>query len=361
MDGVTMQTRVAIVGAGNIAGPYAKDFKNYPEIEFMGVADVDPARAEKFAAEHGTRAYGSFAELLADDQVELIVNLTSHFAHKEVTEACLNAGKHVYSEKPLALTYEEAQGLVDLAQSKRLRLGCSPFTLMGEAQQTAWKMIRDGKLGTVRIAYAEVNWGRIESWHPEPSSFYEVGPLFDVGVYPLTILTAMFGPAKSVLAYGKVVYKDRVTKRGVPFSINTPDFAVAVIELESGVVVRLTTDFYINNLTTQQTGIEFHGDLGSAQIVAWQDFDSPVLYADFGKKLEPVAPVKESGVRGTPWGRGVYEMVLAMQAGQRHRFTGEQAAHVVEILTAAARSMQEGRAVEITSTFTPPTPMEWAL
>jgi predicted dehydrogenase len=212
----------------------------------------------------------------------------------------------------------------------------------------------------VRLAYAEVNWGRIESWHPEPSAFYEVGPLFDVGVYPLTILTAMFGPAKSVLSYGKVVYKDRVTKKGVPFSINTPDFGVSIIELADGTVVRMTTDFYVNNITTKQTGIEFHGDLGSAQLVAWQDFDSQVAYAEFGKKLEPLALIKEPDVKGTPWGRGVYEMVLAMQAGRKHRFTGEQAAHVVEILTAAQRSMQEGRAVEITSTFTPPTPMEWA-
>jgi predicted dehydrogenase len=360
MDGVTMQTGVAIIGTGNIAGPYAKDFKNYPEVNLVGVADIDPARAEKFSSEHGARAYASVDEMLNDPQVELVVNLTTHFAHKEVTEQCLNAGKHVYSEKPLALTYQEAQGLVDLAQSKGLRLGCSPFTLMGEAQQTAWKLIREGKLGTVRLAYAEVNWGRIESWHPEPSAFYEVGPLFDVGVYPLTILTAMFGPAKSVLSYGKVVYKDRVTKKGVPFSINTPDFGVSIIELADGTVVRMTTDFYVNNITTKQTGIEFHGDLGSAQLVAWQDFDSQVAYAEFGKKLEPLALIKEPDVKGTPWGRGVYEMVLAMQAGRKHRFTGEQAAHVVEILTAAQRSMQEGRAVEITSTFTPPTPMEWA-
>lgn len=350
--------KIVIAGTGNIAGPYAKDFTNYPETELVGVADVDPVRAEAFAQEHNTRAYGSLEDALADPQVELVVNLTSHFAHKDVTEACLNAGKPVYSEKPLALTYEEAKGLVMLAEAKGLRLGCSPFTLMGEAQQTAWKLIREGKAGKIRVIYAEVNWARIESWHPAPQAFYDVGPLFDVGVYPLTILTAMFGPAKSVISYGKVVYPDRVNKTGEPFHITTPDFATSMIELTDGTVIRLTTNFYVGH-HNKQTGIEFHGDIGSIYMSTWQNFDSKVEYADFNKSYEPVPLVKEAAP-GTPWGRGVHEMVLAMQAGRRHRFTGEQAAHVVEILTAAAKSMQEGHAVEVTSSFTPPTPMEWA-
>src|SRR6185295_11959721 len=114
----------------------------------------------------GCRAYPSMEALLADERVELVVNLTIHHAHAATTRLCLEAGKHVHSEKPMALTYEDARGLVELARQKGLRLGCSPFTYMGEAQQTAWKAIREGKLGTVRVAYAEVNWGRIESWHP---------------------------------------------------------------------------------------------------------------------------------------------------------------------------------------------------
>lgn len=351
-------TGVAIIGTGNIAGPYAKDFATYPDIQFLGVADIDAARAEKFAAEHNTRAYPTVDALMNDPAVEVVVNLTTHTAHKAVSEQALLAGKHVYSEKPLATTYEEARSLVGLAEQRGLRLGCSPFTLMGEAQQTAWKLIREGRPGPVRVAYAEVNWARIETWHPEPAAFYQIGALFDVGVYPLTILTAIFGPARSVSAYGRVLYPDRVTKRGVPFHIDTPDFVVSMIELANGTLVRLTTNFYVGT-HNKQTGIEFHGDLGSVYLKSWQNFDSPVEFSEFNQQYEPV-PLVRAAAPGTPWGRGVWEMTQAMKEGRPHRFTGEQAAHVVEILTAAARSMQEGRSVDITSSFTPPQPMEWA-
>ncbi len=110
--------------------------------------------------------------ILADDAVDLVINLTIHNAHVEVIAQCLNAGKHVYSEKPIALTSEEAWKLVALAEEKGRCFGCAPITMLGEAQQTAWKAIRDGLLGTVRVAYVEVNWGRIEAWHPAPVPFY---------------------------------------------------------------------------------------------------------------------------------------------------------------------------------------------
>ncbi|MDX1991178.1 MAG: Gfo/Idh/MocA family oxidoreductase [bacterium] len=353
-------TKIGIIGAGNIAGPYAKDFKTYDNLALVGVADVDPARAEKFAAEHETRAYASLDDLLADSSVELVVNLTTHTAHKSVSEAALNAGKHVYSEKPLATTYEDAAFLVDLAAQKGLRLGCSPFTLMGEAQQTVWKLLREGRTGKIRVVYAEVNWARIESWHPEPQSFYDIGPLFDVGVYPLTILVSIFGPARLVSSYGTVVYPDRVSKHGVPFHITTPDFGVTMVEMADGTVVRLTTNFYVGH-HNKQTGLEFHGDLGSVYLKAWQDFDSLVEFSEFGndKKYAAVDLVRTPTAR-TPWGRGVWEMVTAIQENRPHRFTGEMAAHVTDILASAQRSMQEGRPVDVASTFTPPAPMEWA-
>src|SRR6185295_17646095 len=133
---------------------------------------------------------------------DIVINLTVHHAHYQVTKRALEAGKHVYSEKPLALTSSEARELVTLAASRGLRLGCSPSTFLGEAQQTAATVIRSGRLGPVRAVYAEVNWGRIETWHPAPAPFYDVGVLVDVGVYPLTLLTAFLGPARRVQASG---------------------------------------------------------------------------------------------------------------------------------------------------------------
>lgn len=348
---------VAIIGCGNIADPYARDVASYPELELVGTADLEVQRAAELAAKYGGRAYPSIEALLADPAIELVVNLTIHHAHQAVTTQCFEAGKHVYSEKPLALTYGEAQGLVALAKQKGLRLGCSPFTYMGEPQQTAWKVIRDGRLGPVRVVYAEVNWGRIESWHPAPGPFYQVGALWDVGVYPLTLLTTIFGPVRRVLAYGKLLYPDRVTKEGQSFHIETPDFVVVAVELLNGTLVRLTTNFYVGH-HSKQSGLEFHGDLGSLYLASFQDFDTTVEFAEFGKAYEPVPLLKEP-YEGTEWGRGVREMAEAILQGRPHRATGEQAAHVVEILEAVTRSMELNRSVDVYSDFKSPAPMEW--
>lgn len=360
--GMTMQSklRVAIIGAGGIAGPYMKDMANYPELELVGVTDLDAPRAQKLADEHGCAVYPSLDAVLADVSVDLAVNLTTHHAHRDVTTRCLEAGKHVYSEKPLALSPDDAHGLVGLANAKGVRLGCSPFTWMGEAQQTAWHAIRAGRLGTVRVAYAEVNWGRIETWHPFPEAFYKVGALWDVGVYPLTILTTFFGPARQVWAYGRVLHPNRVTKHGVPFHIETPDWVVATITFEDGTLARLTTDFYVNNRNTRQQGIEFHGDEGSLHLSSWQDFNAALDYADYNQPYAPL-PLLRDPYPSTPWARGVQEMATAIIENRPHRATGEQAAHVVDILAAITQSIKTTQPVPIHSTFPPPTPLDWAM
>lgn len=349
---------IGIIGCGNIAGPYAQDLPNYSHVKLVGVADVEPTRAAALAAEHNCRAYSTVDELLADPSIDLVINLTIHHAHYDVTTRCFQADKHVYSEKPLATTYAEAQALVELAQRRGLRLGCSPFTFLGEAQQTAGKIIREGRLGDIRLAYAEVNWGRIETWHPNPAPFYDVGALWDVGVYPLTLLTAFLGPAKRVWSYGALLFPDRVTKDGTPFHITTPDFAITMLELASGVRVRLTTNFYVRS-TQQSPGIELHGDLGSLSLTSWLGLDSWVGFAKFGEPFEQEPLVREAPSQ-IPWGRGVAEMAQAMLEDRPQRVTGEHAAHIVEILAAASESMRSGQPVEVMSTFPLPRPMEWA-
>jgi predicted dehydrogenase len=350
---------VGVIGCGNIADAYVRDLQTYPHIDLIGVTDLDAAKMEALSGKYGCSGYATTEELLAHPAVDLLVNLTIHHAHYAVTTECLQRGKSVYSEKPLAMTSEEAHRLVEMARSKGLRLGCSPFTYLGEAQQTAWHWLRAGRLGSVRMVYAEVNWGRIESWHPAPAPFYEVGALFDVGVYPLTMLTAMFGPARRVQAYGKTLYGDRVTKNGVPFQITTPDWVLVMVELANGTVVRLTTNFYVHQ-SSKQAGIEFHGDQGSLFLSSWQNFDASVEWAPFNKPYEPVPLLKEPA-RGTPWGRGVAEMAEAMIQERPHRVTGEHAAHVVDILCAAVESIERSQPVAVVSSMTPPAPLEWAM
>ena len=211
---------------------------------------------------------------------------------------------------------------------------------MGEAQETMWRLVEAGAIGRVRVAYAEVNGSRIESWHPHPEPFYRIGPFADIGVYPLTILTAMFGPARRVTAFGTLVYPDRRTTSDEPFSPASPDFGVAVVELENGTVVRLTANFYVGH-HGKQKGIELHGDTGSIFLSSWQDFDATVELARFGEAYEAV-PV-ENAFPGTDWARALDDLSDAIVSGRPHRATGAQAAHIVEILDAVATSAAEGR------------------
>lgn len=351
---------IGIIGTGNIAGGYARDALTHPAIRLVAAADLDPERAVAFAATHGGRAHASLDDLLADPAVDIVVNLTVHHAHHDVTKRALLAGRHVYSEKPLALRSSEARELVGLAAERGLRLGCSPSTFLGEAQQTAAAWIGSGRLGAVRAVYAEVNWGRIETWHPAPEPFFDVGVLVDVGVYPLTLVTAMLGRARSVRAWGWELRPDRVTVDGTPFQIGSPDLIVAAIELDVGSVVRLTASFYVGRPAKLTGSLEFHGDDASLALGSFQDFDASVEIGGYGEEYEPVELVRP-GYRGTAWARGVAEMAEAIAEDRPHRASAEQAAHVVEILEAAGRSMADGgRAIEITSTFARPALLPWA-
>jgi predicted dehydrogenase len=343
--------RVAVIGCGNISGAYGTTMSAYPSVRIAGATDVDSVLSADFVGRFGGVAYPSLDDVLGDPDVDAIVNLTFPAVHADVTTAALNAGKHVHSEKPLAGSYADARSLVDLAVERGLRLSCSPITFLGEAQQTAWRLVESGAIGRVRVAYAEVNWNRIESWHPRPEPFYGIGPIADVGVYPLTILTAMFGPARRVTAFGTVVYPDRTTLEGRAFTPEAPDFWVAIVELEDGPVVRLTANFYVSRLT-KQSGIEFHGDTGSIHLSDWQLFDASVEHARFGEAYEPVHV--PNAFPGTDWGRALGELSDAIRTDRPHRATGAQAAHVCEIIEATARSAAEGRPVEISSTFARP-------
>jgi predicted dehydrogenase len=258
--------RVALVGAGNIAARYAARIVASPRLELAGATDLDGARAVELVAAQGGRVYPDLAAVLADDGIDTVVNLTVPQAHYEVAASALAAGKHVHNEKPLALRHEEARQLVDLAGEHGVRLSSAPTTLLGEAQQTLWKLVRDGAIGRVRAVYAEANWGRIEDWHPDPRSLYAVGPHVDVGVYPLTILTAMFGPVRRVQSFATTLDAERTLLDGTSFAPAAPDFVVGVLEHEDGVLTRLTATFYVP--PSKQRGLELHGDDGSLYLAA---------------------------------------------------------------------------------------------
>lgn len=349
--------RIGIVGCGNIASRYAGRIGAVDGLELVGATDVDPGAAERLVAQFGGRAYANLDELLADDAVELVVNLTAPQAHADVSRQALAAGKHVHSEKPLALRHDEARELVELATRSGVRLSSAPATLLGEAQQSLWKLVRDGAIGRVRVAYAEANWDRIERWHPDPTALYAVGPLVDVGVYPLAILTAMFGPVRRVQAYGTIVEPDRVRGDGRPFRLSAPDFVIALLELADGVIARLTATFYVP--PSKQRGLELHGDDGSLYLAAWDQFDAPVELQARGDEYRTVTPLREPYI-GNDWSRALSDLVAAIAEDRPHRASGEQAAHLVEVLEAVNRSLRDGGTVDVQSVFAPPEPLDWA-
>jgi predicted dehydrogenase len=356
--------RVAIVGCGNISSGYANSLKTRPEkVALLGATDVDPTRARDIVQSHGGVAYPDLTAALSDTRVEAIINLTAHHAHAEVTAAALEAGKHVHSEKPLAGTLEDGRRCVELAERKGLRLSCSPFTFMGEAQQTLLRAKQEGVVGRVLAAYSEMNWGRIESWHPNPEGFYQLGsgPLLDVGVYALTVLTTVLGRVRRVTGSAAIVMPERTIARGPnagkKFQVSTPDQVVGGLEFEEGALGRLTASFVVRG-TKQAAGTELHGEIGSLFLSSNHDFNGRVERFSNESGEWSVLPYVAPPFQGVEWGRAVFELADSLRTGAIQHCTGQHALHVLEICLGILRSAEEGRPVEIESPFTPPAPLE---
>ena len=352
-------TRIGLIGCGNIAGQYLNTIQGVADLQIVGAVDLDQERAKAFAEEHQVPFVATAEELFSDPEVDLILNLTIHHAHFAITKAALEAGKHVFSEKPLTMNPEEAHELVRIAAENGVRLGCAPVTFLGEAQQTFAQQVREGALGDIRLVYAEVNHGRIESWHPAPAAFYEVGPIWDVAPYPLALVTSILGPIRSVCAHGAIVMPERETQDGEAFTLQTPDVVIAILSLASGATVRLTANFYVGNMTPSQQNIEFHGVKGSGVLSSWFGFDADVKAGDFGEALVEVPlAYPEAYTDGIEWSRGLQDMAAAIREDRPHRCSGEHAAHVTEVLFAINRSVdRNGEEQQIDSEF--PLPLPW--
>lgn len=239
---------IAIIGCGYVAGLYGKTLVNYPELKLVGAFDKNEENLAAFCHRWPARRYGSFQELLNDRAVEMILNLTNPRDHYDVTRSCIEAGKHVYSEKPLAMDSESAAELVDLAERKNVYLAAAPCSLLGETAQTIWRALQEGVIGQVRLVYANFDDGMIapkmspwfwrdESGVPWPAKDeFEVGCTYEHAGYILTWLAAFFGPALNVTAFASCQIPDK----GLPVDSMAPDFSVGCIEYAEGIVARVT-------------------------------------------------------------------------------------------------------------------------
>ncbi|MBI2191902.1 MAG: Gfo/Idh/MocA family oxidoreductase [Planctomycetes bacterium] len=354
--------RLAVVGCGNISGPYGDCISKRPEqLKILGAFDEIPEKASAFCQKFGGRVYPSMDALLADSEVETVVNLTIHTAHAAVTRRALEAGKNVHSEKPLATDRGSGREVVELARRKGLMLTCSPFVILGESQQTLWKAVRDGLVGEVVSVNAEMFWGRVESWHPHPGPFYApgAGPMLDVGCYPLNVLTSILGPVRQARGLARVTIPDREIlsgpQAGQKFQVTTPDIVFGLLEFENGSIGRLSATF--SPWFSNQRGLEIHGTRGSLAVENVVGFDTPVKLATYPKREWEALPFAREPYKGVDWSRGVCEAALALRAGRPPRVSGAQALHILDVCLSILESSERGRPVAVESRFDPPEPL----
>ncbi len=334
--------RVVVVGCGNIAEPYTRDLIGSGAVELAGFHDLRLDRASALATSFGGMAFETLDEAIA--AADLIVNLTIFEAHYPVSKAALETGRHVYSEKPLAMSLDDARELAEIADLSGVRLVAAPFTFLGNAQRKTIRAIRNGELGETRLVNAEVNHGRIETWHPNPEPFYRAGPLLDVGVYPLAFVTAALGPVERLTAISKTILEDRSTVDGVSFSPGAPDYWLLDMDLAGGANVRLTANFYVHG----EENVTFHGDLASLRIESWFSPEAEVVFTPY--EAEPVI-VHEGDDTEIDWAAGVNDLVTSIVDGTRSALSTDHSVHLVEVLDAAMTSAADHRTVELSTGF----------
>src|SRR5579862_9056442 len=240
--------RIGIVGCGNISGIYFKNLNSYRSTEVVACGDLDVDRAKRVGAEYGVVGMSS-AELLARDDVDLVLNLTIPKAHASVALQALDAGKHVYNEKPLAVTREDGLRILQVAEAKGLRVGCAPDTFLGAGLQTCRALIDQGVIGEPVAAHAFMLCHGHEGWHPSPEFYYEEGggPMLDMGPYYLTALVNLMGPVKRISGSTRITFPLRTIrsepKRGEVVEVETPTHIAGIMDFANGAIGEITTSF----------------------------------------------------------------------------------------------------------------------
>jgi len=326
--------RVGIVGLGNISGIYFKNLTEYPETTIVAVADLDAARAEAAAEKHGIPNALSTDALIAHPDVDLVLNLTVPKAHAEVALQAVEAGKHVYSEKPLAVDVEDGQRLVAAAKERGVRVGCAPDTFLGAGIQTCRKLIDDGAIGVPVAANAFMMGRGHESWHPSPAFYYERGggPMLDMGPYYITALINLLGPVRRVTGSARASFPTRtITSQplaGTVIPVETPTHLVGVLDFADGAIGQITTSFDVYG--TPLPNIVIYGTEGTLIVPDPNGFGGEVTLIKPGKGEEKIALTH--GFAENARGVGVLDMAKAIAENRPHRASGDLALHVLEVM-----------------------------
>jgi predicted dehydrogenase len=314
-------------------------------------------RAEDQAGAYGVPRACTPEELLAEDEVEIVLNLTVPAVHAEVSMAALEAGKHVYTEKPLAVSLKDGQRMLELAVERDLRIGCAPDTFLGGGLQTCRKVMDEGIAGEpVAVTAFMMNHGP-EDWHPNPDFFYQpgAGPMFDLGPYYLSTLASLMGPVRRVTGSARVTFPERTISSqphaGTSITVNTPTHVAGVMDFEGGPVGTLVTSFDV--WSEYQSRIDLYGTEGTLSVPDPNTFGGPVWLWRSDEAAWTEVPLTHP-YTGNCRGLGLADMAQALRSGRAHRATGELGMHALEIIHAFLDSSKRGEHVAVDSTFERP-------
>jgi predicted dehydrogenase len=339
--------RVGVVGCGIIAARYVKDAPAFNGWRPVACADLDTSCAEAFADEHGLQRL-DVDELIASSGVDLVLNLTPPKAHAPLVRAALEAGKHVYTEKPLAATVAEARSLVAEANERGLRLGCAPDTFLGAAYSTGRRLLDEGAIGQPLGAAATMLVGGPESWHPNAEMFYRAGggPLLDIAPYYLTALVSLLGPVASLAGFAETptpsVTLGAGARAGETIAVEVPTHAATVLRLASGALATLMVSFEARG--QYLSGLVVHGSTGSLVLPDANAFGGEVVLRSGHE--ERSVPYEARAAQETR-GLGIDELAQARAAGRPHRAGAELALHVLEVAEAAVEAVASRTVVDV--------------
>jgi len=352
---------LGIIGCGMISDAYFKAAQRFEVLSVAACADQMTERAEEKTETYGVPNM-SAEDLLHDTSVDIVLNLTPPKVHVDVMAAALEAGKHVYTEKPLAIDLDAGKRILALAREKNLRVGCAPDTFLGGGQQTARKMLDDGWIGRPIAGTATVMGRGPEKW-PQAPFFYDhgAGPMLDLGPYYITSLVNLLGPAESVVA---VTGKGGDTRTGGPetvprvYPVNVPTHLTGVVTFRGGAIITITASFEVYKHT--HPPIEIYGDQGTLQIPDPNTFRGPVRIFRPGYEEWRDAPLSH-GYTDNSRSIGAADMACSLNGRRPHRANGDLALHVLEIMLAFDGSMQTGRKIDLTTSCERPTPLPLGL
>jgi predicted dehydrogenase len=354
------KVRVGVIGCGMVCNSYLKTFQKFAHLELIACADLMPERAAQVAEEYGFKRSCSVDELLKGDDTDLVLNLTIPAAHCEVNLAILEAGKHVYSEKPLGIKLDEAQRVLEKAKEKNLRVGCAPDTFLAGGHQHSRQLIESGRIGRVLAAFGVVSGHGPDAYHANPHFFYEdgAGPMLDQGVYVITALLPLFGRVKTVSARAQIGITDRTVltepRFGEKIQVQTPTHLVCALEYEEGGLANLMISWEI--WSTRLPSMEVYGTEGTIRLPHWNNYEigfDVFTKEEKGGNWESIETHRPY-VGGSYRGLGMAEMAAAILTDQPHRASGERANHVLDIMEGLVRSSRQDKPIEMTTPYTRP-------